>query len=120
MEFSPAQRDERAGLIVTGYAHAALCIRRTATAQEIVYLVNNQEMFVRELLSAAIRLRVDVADGGLCTFSYVDGSGEFVGVGESFQASKGQWVGARVGLFSVGPQTGNAAGFADFQGFQFH
>jgi hypothetical protein len=59
---------------------------------------------------AALDLRMEMRAGGVARFSYrIDGT-PFVPVGEPFTASKGRWVGAQMGLFSVGSQA--AAGGA--------
>jgi len=67
---------------------------------------------------SAVRLRVDVADGGLCHFSYALGAAGWNTLPEPFQAQAGVWIGARVGLFAATQQT-SAAGHADFKTFQF-
>jgi hypothetical protein len=43
-----------------------------------------------------------MTDGALARFAYSLDNASFVTVGEPFSASKGRWVGAQVGLFSVG------------------
>ena len=42
----------------------------------------------------------------------------FVAVGEPFSASKGRWVGAQVGLFSVGDTTGGTPSSLDVDYFR--
>lgn len=46
-------------------------------------------------------LRVTVADGGLCTFSYSLDGRKYHRAGDVFQARQGKWIGAKVGVFSA-------------------
>jgi hypothetical protein len=41
-------------------------------------------------------------EGGIARFSYSLDNASFVPAGEPFTISKGHWVGAQVGLFSIG------------------
>lgn len=50
-----------------------------------------------------IWLRVAVADGGKCTFSYSLDGRRFSNCPTEFQARQGKWIGAKMGLFSVQP-----------------
>src|SRR5438034_2787477 len=61
--------DVRAGLIVMGKQHAALCIERQGNRLKIVLRVNNDPKQSLLLASALIGLRMSMRDGGLCTFS---------------------------------------------------
>ena len=116
-----SQRDgERAGLAVMGYQHAALSLERAGGAHQVVLRVNNQAVACAAVLTGAARLRVDVREGGLCTFLLAEEHGtNFMRLGEPFQASKAQWIGARVGLFCQAPDDGGPAGHADFGAFRF-
>lgn len=63
-----------------------------------------------------IWLRVKVADGGECTFSYSLDGRKFHRTEGRFQARQGKWIGAKVGLFSVTPD-GTDRGWIDVDSF---
>ncbi len=62
-------------------------------------------------------LRVNVAAGAVCSFSYsVDGK-KFYPIGSDFTARPGKWIGAKVGLFSISPK-GDTRGWMDADWFR--
>ncbi len=64
-----------------------------------------------------VSLRVSVGEGAECRFSYsVDGE-EYAPIGPLFQASKGHWVGAKVGLFCVNWGQGDPSEYGEFRSF---
>jgi hypothetical protein len=64
-------------------------------------------------------LRVDVADGALCSFFYSLDGKTYRAIGKEFKAVPGTWIGAKVGLFSVNPNISQSSGYADFDWFRF-
>ncbi len=121
LESPSAQAGGRAGLAVVGYHHASLVVEDGGNERRVVLRVDNQNAASATAPSGPVRLRVDVQDGGLCTFLYAasDGGG-FAVLGEPFQATKGHWIGARVGLYAVAPPAAAPGAHADFHGFYFH
>ena len=68
-----------------------------------------------ELPAGPLELRVAVAEGAVCQFSWRRDGG-FTPIGPSFVAQPGRWIGAKVGLFaSAAAATG---GHADFDWFR--
>ncbi|HEX4749028.1 MAG TPA: hypothetical protein VH302_05750 [Bryobacteraceae bacterium] len=65
----------------------------------------------------SLYLRVHVASGAICNFSYSLDGAKFLDIGEKLTATPGRWVGAKVGLFSISPQLGTEMGNADFDWF---
>lgn len=61
-----------------------------------------------------VHLRVTVAAGGMCTFSYSLDGHTFSPLGEGFRARQGRWIGAKVGLFT----RCNGEGYADVDWFR--
>lgn len=59
-------------------------------------------------MECTLWLRVSVAKGGVCTFSYSRNGKKFSTVPGKFTARKGKWIGAKVGFYSIAP-----AGTAD-------
>jgi beta-xylosidase len=109
----------RAGLIVMGREHAALALRPRGQGAELVMLVNGAAVFSTQLAAPSAALAVEVADGGLCRFAYAQRDGEpLQPVGAAFQAVKGYWIGANVGLFCISDD-GRGTGQADFDYFRF-
>ncbi len=113
-----AAGDIRAGLVVMGEQHAAIAVCPAGSGVRLVMLVDGKEVSAAPLASSAPRLAVEVADGGLCQFSYAAGDGPLQPIGPEFQAAAGKWIGAKVGLFSITADPG-ASGSADFDYFRF-
>jgi hypothetical protein len=68
-----------------------------------------------EIKSTYVYLRVSVVGDTICAFSYsVDGR-RFHELGDIFKAEPGMWIGAKVGLFSIG----SGHGYADYDWFRF-
>ena len=65
-----------------------------------------------------LQLRVQVADGGTCRFSYSLDGKQFTPIGEPFQAREGKWIGAKVGLFCTRTARQNDGGYADYDWFR--
>ena len=63
-------------------------------------------------------LRVQVADGAVCTFSYSTDGNTFQPLGEPFRAVEGRWIGAKMGMFCTRTNTTNNAGYADLDWFR--
>lgn len=63
-------------------------------------------------------LRVEVAEPGVCRFSFSTDGETFTSIGEGFQARPGKWKGAKFGLFCVAAAESRAAGHADFEFFR--
>jgi hypothetical protein len=61
-------------------------------------------------------LRVQVAEGGRCTFAFALTGSRWQVVGDPFQARSGVWIGAKLGLVAWNPA---GTGVADFDYFRF-
>lgn len=118
LEFAPEQIGEETGLIVTGQAYAALAIEKTNSGNQLVLRIDGERKFSRLTTPNALRLRVSVLDGGLCLFSFAE-AGDFVDIPHSYQAQKGVWIGAKVGLYSVKRAEKAPAGHVDVDYFRF-
>jgi beta-xylosidase len=112
LDFSGGRAGDEAGLIVTGRAHAALALRRTEFGGQVV-LQNGAERIVSESSSTTLKMRVSVGDGGLCRFSFCDAVGKWIELADTFQSVQGVWIGAKVGIYSLGRD------HADFGYFRF-
>lgn len=101
---------DRAGLILNAMQYAWLGLRKSGAATQLVYTTcapaamrcKEETMVVVPSAQTSLYLRMSMADGALASFSYSTDNVTFVPVGRPFAVSKGRWVGAQVGLFSVG------------------
>jgi beta-xylosidase len=105
----------RRGLVMMGKKHAALSVERS----NLVLRVNNEVSASKPLSSDSVRLKMSMRPGGLCTFTYATAGREFEKIGDDFQAVEGVWVGAKVGLFCIHPETEKVESHADFDYFRF-
>jgi hypothetical protein len=54
----------------------------------------------------ALYLRMNMADGAMASFAYSTDNVSFIPAGSPLAIGKGRWVGAQMGLFSVGERSG--------------
>jgi beta-xylosidase len=96
----------QSGLIVFGYDYAWIGLRGGKLVQVTVMKAAEKpavtEMAGPEKVSGPVHLRVTVADGGKCRFSYSTDGKAFTPLGDTFTANVGRWVGAKAGLFAAG------------------
>ena len=118
LEFASLKSGEEAGLVVMGKTYAALALRRAENKNQIVFRNNGRDEVLQEFSGAQIKLRVAVSDGGVCVFSFAENDG-FVAAPEMFQATAGEWIGAKAGIYTLKRDSENAAGHADFKYFRF-
>ncbi|HXT11904.1 MAG TPA: glycoside hydrolase 43 family protein [Candidatus Angelobacter sp.] len=118
LELAARQIGEQAGLIIAGESSAALALEKTVSGTRLILQLDGAQVVIREHVPDAVRLRVAVQSDGLCTFSFavVDG---FSVVEQTFQARRGVWIGAKVGLYSLKTDDVAAAGHADFDYLRF-
>jgi len=103
------------GLIVIGKSsHVVIALEAMGTGQRLVFIVDDRVVATAAEVPQRVRLAVDVADGGKCTFRYATPDGKWQTIGEPYQATEGHWIGARVGLFCRGA-TESHADFAYFR-----
>lgn len=123
MTCSSLKPGERAGLVIFGTDYACLTLGTQAEGALLRLSIRRaadaggEERVEAEapLPSTPVSLRVEVAPGGLCTFSFSTDGEHFNPVGGPFTAAAGKWVGAKVGLFAAGAAGGlQPCGYADF------
>jgi beta-xylosidase len=118
VQLNDANNGDRAGLIVNAMQYAWLGLRKTADATQLVYttcgpaVVRCKETATVVLPSApsSLYLRMTMAAGAMASFAYSTDNVTFQTVGQPLKISKGRWVGAQIGLFSVGDGTSGNAG----------
>jgi hypothetical protein len=105
-----------AGLTIVGGGHSAwLAQRKDSAGWSLVYLLDTtEEQILATMNQPIVRLRVHVGANATCIFSYAAGDAEFKSVSPSFVAGEGGWIGAKVGILSVG-----SSGSGAFDYFRF-
>ncbi len=119
LECSARQPGEAAGLVVAGETQIRLGIECDGTTNRIVLRSDEQTEILAEASDSTLQIRVHVAAGGRCSFAFAQ-SGQWVAVARTLQATKGKWIGAKVGLYSVKPAPELPAGYVDFDYFRFY
>ena len=124
--FNPRGAAEKAGLIVMGMDYAYLAVKQAGKGLSVSWTVcRNADRGAQETESPsaslpgnAVYLRVKVADGAACRFSYSIDGAAFTDLGEPFTAKPGRWIGAKMGIFATGGRSGSEVGYADFDWFR--
>jgi beta-xylosidase len=109
MTFNPRYNGERTGLIIMGLDYAYLSVKQAedglSVSQTVCLNASKQGKEIEskgfKLTSSTFFLRVKVKEGAICQFSCSNDGKDFFNVGEPFTASKGLWIGAKVGLFAT-------------------
>ena len=126
LTFTPRADGEKTGLIVMGLDYAYLSIEKRADGLLLSQTVcKDAENHTPERAGPGISvpgnifyLRVRVANDAVSNFSFSTDGVKFTPLGESFTARQGRWIGAKVGIFAVGPGNVREFGYADFDWFR--
>jgi beta-xylosidase len=118
----PAEGD-RAGLIVNGMQYAWVGLRRKNGIDELVSTVcgpfgvrcSEQSAVVLSPAPATLTVRAYMHENAFVNFSYSLDGATFKPAGAPFPVTRGTWVGAQVGLFSVGRRPGSWLDVSQFQ-----
>ncbi|MGO4377092.1 pectinesterase family protein [Pseudoduganella sp. RAF19] len=113
VELANAKDGDRAGLILNAMSYAWLGLRQQDGHRQLVYTTckpatlrcTEQASVVLQDAPAALNLRMQIRPGAQVQFSYSLDGQSFTPASQPFAASKGRWVGAQMGLFSVGDRT---------------
>jgi len=126
-EYSKLAAGARTGLVMMGMDYAFLAVEKMTSGYRVIMTscknANNAGKEVEEAsvayANSSILLRVQVAPGAICHFSYSRDGKQFTTLGKSFAARAGKWIGAKVGLFCLTPTGAQTEGYADFDWFRF-
>jgi beta-xylosidase len=126
VKFTPRAEGEEVGLIVTGLDYSYVSVKKKAAGLFIFQTVvkdaesgaKGKQSSAVELKGDAFYLRVKVTKDAVCSFSYSSDGRTFAPIGEAFNARKGKWIGAKVGIFAVGTSKVREMGYADFDWFR--
>jgi len=113
---SHLREGQRSGLLIMGrdYSYIAIAGPRVVlmTSLDAAKGTPETELGSVPLKTKSVFLRVSVNEGR-CEFSYSTDGKTFAILGEPFTAKPGVWIGAKVGLFSIG------RGYAEYDWFRF-
>lgn len=137
MKVSAKDDGQQSGIIVMGYDYARIAVEKEGE-EFLVKLITCQdaEKGGKEVTQASVNipasriyeaglypnyereiyLRVRVAEGGKCDFSYSLDGKKYIELPGVFTARQGKWIGAKVGLFSAQP-AGLSRGWVDADWF---
>lgn len=111
---------ELSGLIIYGERYAALALEQREGKRKIVLIsawmsdsgiLHQQQRDIADWPSnKPLWLRVNVASGGICHFSYGESDSDWQHLSPCFAAGKGKWVGAKLGIFAASRQTAEQRG----------
>jgi beta-xylosidase len=121
LRLSDQKNGEEAGLVVAGGRSFALGVHHEASTRWLVLRADDQLRRLHRLAAdtAAVELRLEVKAGGRLAFSFAE-NGQAFAVPEMFQATKGKWIGAKLGLYAIKTIAAPETGHADFDYFRFH
>lgn len=108
-----------AGLVVTGKNCAVLDVQHLDGKYQLRLVVAGDVLASLELEGPAFVLKLKVGEGGLCRLGVATADAGFYQLGPSFQATPGQWIGAKLGLYCITTDVLDASGHADFAWFRF-
>ncbi|WP_075090858.1 glycoside hydrolase 43 family protein [Haloferula sp. BvORR071] len=108
-----------AGLVVTGESCAALDVQHLGGEYQLRVVIGGETGGVLALKGPPSAISLRVAEGGICSLGVVSTEAGFYQLGPSFQATPGQWIGAKVGLYCITTDVLDASGHADFAWFRF-
>jgi len=80
--------------------------------------VNEKYNYKTLIADAVIYMRVQVAEGGLCTFAYSLDGKKYHTLQNKFQARQGKWIGAKLGLFIMNEKERTSRSWVDIDWFR--
>ncbi|WP_231625472.1 glycoside hydrolase 43 family protein [Pedobacter sp. R20-19] len=123
---NPKLENEQTGLVIMGRSYAKISVQSRKDGLYLMFGIcqsadkgkTESEKEIAKLKSGQVYMRVTVAVGAKCQFSFSEDGIKFNHVGDEFQATAGQWIGAKVGLFAIRETQTNDAGIAEYDWFR--
>jgi len=125
--FDPRSSNDESGLIIFGRDYSYLSISKNEN-HFILQKITCKNAFEngKDVLEDSVSipnnivyLRVHVDSNAVCSFGFSTDGKKFMNIGKIFVAKKGQWVGAKVGLFALTSKKYNPTGYTKFDWFRF-
>jgi len=123
---NPKLENEQTGLVIMGRSYAKISIKSKKDGFYLMFGIcqsadkgkTESEKEIAKLKSGQVYMRVTVFNGAKCQFSFSEDGIKFNHVGDEFQATAGQWIGAKVGLFAIRDIQTNDSGIAEYDWFR--
>jgi beta-xylosidase len=127
LRFTPRFKGEQTGLVILGKSYSAIAIQNTGEGLVIKQLTRQHaDRGAQGVESPSVSvqgdtfyLRAHVDTNAVATFSYSLDGAAFHSIGTSFQATEGEWIGAKVGIFALGVPAQAERGYADYDWIHF-
>jgi beta-xylosidase len=126
IEFQPDSEGDLSGLCIMGETWSTVAVEKkgneiwvvqyTGTFSQCHDLTKIEEFHI--INTTDVTMRIIVNNDASCSFSYSLDGLNFQTIGTIFQAKKGRWIGAKVGLFCLNSNMISSHGFADFDWFR--
>ncbi|GGE60413.1 glycoside hydrolase family 43 protein [Pedobacter psychrotolerans] len=123
---NPKLENEQTGLVVMGRSYARISVKSKKDGLYLMFGIcqgadkgkTESEKEIAKLKSGQVYMRVTVSNGAKCQFSFSEDGIKFNHVGDEFQATAGQWIGAKLGLFAIRDTQTNDSGIAEYDWFR--
>ena len=118
--------NEKSGLVVMGKEWAFIALTKTENGLQLgmykgTYFegYDKTEMIESvDIKTNSCYLKVEVNTDAVCSFSYSLTGEDYKPIGKNFTATKGTWIGAKVGIFNLNPNIIDSKGYTDFDWFR--
>lgn len=113
---------EAAGLVILGFDYASISLSKAENGYVIQSIHGNkdtdeQQKIIKSIDDPTVFFRAEVDSHQKVQFSYsIDGDVYHL-IDESFTATKGQWIGAQIGLYCVNNHDEQTSAYSDFHSF---
>jgi beta-xylosidase len=109
LTFNPHFDEEEASFVVMGLDYSGLRVKQVGGKIVLSQIVcknadkksNENEIASVPLETNLVYLRVNVIQGGICTFFYSEDGIYFKEIGIPFSAKEGKWIGAKIGFVAL-------------------
>ena len=125
LSFNPKQSTEKSGIVITGENYSYLALSRGNEEWILERYIGSKNHKQDQLIASVkldsntVFLKVVIKEYGLCLFQYSTDGEHYHTMSDEFQAVKGRWIGAKIGLFSVDFDDSDVSkGWADFAWFK--
>ena len=124
--FNPDLINEESGLVVMGKEWAFIALTKTENGLQLgMYTGTYFEGYDKtemiesvDIKTNSCYLKVEVNTDAVCSFSYSLTGEDYKPIGKNFTATKGTWIGAKVGIFNLNPNIIDSKGYTDFDWFR--
>lgn len=125
VDVSALRPGERGGLIVMGNYHSYICVVNEAGNKVVaVYEGKYENCGYPPRQEAKVNcaadqlwLKVEVFDDATCRYAYSWDNEHYTIFDHRFRIERGQWIGAKVGLFCINPDVRDGKGYMDVDYF---